>query len=136
MEWLEKIRDVWNQLEYHHNPACIQIEDKLRDNRQLIQKLKNENTFESEVLNFKQQKLTAKVNQKIKNDQTTKQSNKQVEAIEEKIRQAIHRRDFLSQWGFNNYVISYRIKVRMMEDLIDKAQRLRTQPNSQLEQEL
>ena len=39
--------------------------------------------------------------------------------MEEKIRLQINRRDFLSQWGFNNYVISYRIKVRMMEDLID-----------------
>lgn len=54
-------------------------------------------------------------------DLAAKQYNKQVETLEEKIRQAIHRRDFLSQWGFNNYVISYRIKVRMMEDLIDKA---------------
>ena len=96
MEWLEKIREVWNQLEFHHNPACIQIEDKLRDNRQLILKFKNENTFESEVLNFKQQTLSAKVNQKIKTDKAAKQSSKQIEAMEEKIRQAIHRRDFLS----------------------------------------
>jgi len=33
-------------------------------------------------------------------------------------------------------VISYRIKVRMMEDLIDKAQRLRAQPNHVLEEEV
>ena len=56
--------------------------------------------------------------------------------MEEKIRLQIERRDFLSQWGFNNYVISYRVKVRMMEDLIDKAQRLRQQPNKVLEDEV
>jgi len=72
MEWLEKIREVWNQLEFHHNPACIQIEDKLRDNRKLILKFRNENAFETEVLNFKQQTLSAKVNQKIKTDKAAK----------------------------------------------------------------
>ena len=73
-------------MEFHHNPACIQIEDKLRDDKQLLLKLKSENVFETEVLNFKQQTLTAKVNKKIKTDLAAKQSNKQIEAMEEKIR--------------------------------------------------
>ena len=30
MEWLEKINDLWKQLEFNRNPECIQIEDKLR----------------------------------------------------------------------------------------------------------
>lgn len=46
------------------------------------------------------------------------------ELIKAKFKQQIARRDFLSQWGLNNYVISYTIKIRMMEELIDKAQRL------------
>jgi len=50
---LDKIRDVWSELEYHHNPECIQLEDKLKDNRKLLLKLKNENNFEAEVVNFK-----------------------------------------------------------------------------------
>ena len=33
-------------------------------------------------------------------------------------------------------MISYRIKVRMMEDIIDKAQRYRLQPNADLEFEM
>jgi hypothetical protein len=39
------------------------------------------------------------------------------------------RRDELSQWGFHSYVISYRIKVRMMEDILDKIQRYNLKPN-------
>ena len=37
------------------------------------------------------------------------------------VRNATVRRDYLSQWGLNNWVVTYRIKVRLMEDLIDLA---------------
>ena len=40
--------------------------------------------------------------------------------LEARVKKAIAKRDELSQWGFNSYLISYRIKVRMMEDLLDK----------------
>jgi hypothetical protein len=47
--------------------------------------------------------------------------SKQEVDLEWLIKQQIARRDELSQWGFNSYVISYTIKVRTMEDLVDKA---------------
>ena len=56
--------------------------------------------------------------------------------MEAKVKEQVERRNELSQWGFNSHVISYRIKVRMMEDIIDKAQRYRLQPNADLEFEM
>ena len=41
--------------------------------------------------------------------------------LEEKIHKSTWRRDYLSQWGFHSYVISFRIKVRLTEELIDMA---------------
>ena len=72
MEWLEKINEVWNQLEYHHNPVCIQIEDKLRGNKLLYKKLKDENSFEDEVLKFKEGKITTTVSKNKKNEKISK----------------------------------------------------------------
>lgn len=52
------------------------------------------------------------------------------------MKKEISRRDELLGWGFNSYVIEFRIKVRMMEDLVDKAQRLHLRPDAELEREV
>ena len=64
MEQLVKIREAWVCLEYQHNPEYIQVKKKLRDNRLLIEQLKDENAFETEVLSYKQQALDEKVTKK------------------------------------------------------------------------
>jgi hypothetical protein len=43
-----------------------------------------------------------------------------IKQLEDKIKEQIEKKNELSYWGFNSYVISYRIKVRMMEQLVDK----------------
>lgn len=56
--------------------------------------------------------------------------------IERHLKAETVRRDELSQWGFGSYVISYKVKVRMMEELIDKAQRLKLKPDKELKEEV
>jgi hypothetical protein len=48
----------------------------------------------------------------------------------------VERRDQISQWGYINLVISFRIKVRVMEDLIDKAQNTNLKSDQEAQQEL
>ena len=56
--------------------------------------------------------------------------------LEEQVRLQLERRDALSAWGLHNYFVSYNVKIRMMEDLVDKAQRFKLKPDVFLEQEI
>lgn len=46
---------------------------------------------------------------------------KKVLELQSKIRDEIARKQEFDTWGFNNYIIEYRLKVRMTEDVIDCA---------------
>ena len=52
------------------------------------------------------------------------------------MRQELNRKFEFNTWGFHNYIISYRIKVRMTEDIIDCAQRLLVKSDEKTEREL
>ena len=39
-------------------------------------------------------------------------------------------------WGFGSYIVEYRLKIRMTEDIIDAAQRLEVKPDAKTQQEL
>lgn len=42
----------------------------------------------------------------------------------------------LNTWGMNNYLISFRIKVRMTEDIIELAQKVQLKPEKNVKREL
>ena len=63
-------------------------------------------------------KTQIRLNKKLTNQDATDMI---MMSVEEGIRKEIQRRDSLSTWSLNSYVISYTIKVRMMESIIDRA---------------
>lgn len=62
--------------------------------------------------------------------------HKRLQALQTRIRQEINRKMEFDTWGFHNYIIAYRVKVRMTEDVIDCAQRLQVKPDQRTEKEL
>ena len=120
--WTKKIRVYLDALVTHKNDECRQVENLLKEKLRILANLQEENTFELEILKNKDRQLTnatekqtrsRKILPSIRSDQISK--------LESEIKTQIARRDELSQWGFNSYVISYRLKVRTMEVVIERA---------------
>ena len=124
--WTRKIRVYLDALVTHKNDECRQVENLMKEKFKILANLQEENTFELEILKNKD-KLLANATEKQTRSRKTLPTMKtdQISKLESEIKAQVMRRDELSQWGFNSYVISYRLKVRTMEVLIDRAQRLK-----------
>ena len=48
----------------------------------------------------------------------------------------MERKKEFDAWGFGSYIVEYRLKIRMTEDIIDAAQRLEVKPDNKTQQEL
>lgn len=70
-----------------------------------------------------QVKLINKTKVKIKEKSMTTVEKKLVK-VQKKLKNEIKRNDEFTTWGFHDYIISYVVKVRVLEDLIDCAQKV------------
>ena len=135
-DWLDRIQLAWEDLENNSNSVCVDLENEVKANKKGIRRLTDDNQFELNALARRNDYINT-VEVRVKGNVVKNKPNlKKIEAVEEKIRYTTWRRDCLSQWGFNSYVISFRIKVRLTEELIDMAQRLKSKPDPKMEIEL
>ena len=97
-----------------------------------------ENLFELDV-NSHDQKRFLQLNRfhnKVKRSLKEGKEIKKIKELQLKIRDEMDRNAELNTWGFHNHIISYRIKVRMTEDIIDLAQKVQLKPNAHVKREL
>ena len=64
------------------------------------------------------------MNRKVKKELKHSKDNKKIKDLQRRIRVEMDRYGELHTWGMHNHIISYRVKVRMTEDIIDLAQKV------------
>lgn len=136
--WITKIQKLWRRLNRRRNQEVVRIQNEIKKNKRYIGDTMRENLFELDVnfndqqilLNWTREKNSVNKHLKSNGDQ------KKVLELQSKIRDEIARKQEFDTWGFNNYIIEYRLKVRMTEDVIDCAQRLLVKNDAKTQREL
>ena len=113
----------------------LRVEAELKQNNQKLKVIKLENMRENARCLSLQVKFIGKARNKLKLPLQTKTEKKMVK-IQNRIKKETERNESLNIWGLSSYVISYTIKCRVLEDLIDCAQKCKIRPDASVEREL
>lgn len=135
---IEKIQFFQAKLNKHRDWEVKQIHNQIRENKRYINTLTRDNLFELDVNSHDQRMYLAILDSRTKKDRRLKKSSdqKKIQFLQQRIREEMEVSAELNTWGFHNLVIEYKLKIRMTEDLIDLAQRVKLKPDASLQYEL
>lgn len=100
-------------------------------NKANIRRIKIENMKESALGLTLQIKLINKARLKDKTKNMNK-TEKKLALVQKRLKVETQRNDEFNGWGFHSYIISYVVKCRILEDLIDCAQSCQLKPDVQV----
>ena len=132
----QQVSEVRQELDRHKNAECVSYENRIKANKVKMSQIIGESQVEYEILHLRERTLNQEEEKK-RSQQPDAQ--KRLEAdLQYKIKRQIQKRDELSQWGHNNQLVSLRIKVRTMEEVVEQAQRMhkKTMPREDLDSQL
>lgn len=113
----------------------LRVEAEIRENKQKLKSLNRELMRENAKALTLQVKFIEKTRGKLKVPALTK-TEKQIIRVNKRIKKESEFNAMLDTWGVQSHVVTYTIKCRLMEDLIDCAQRCKIRPDAQVEREL
>ena len=116
------------------------MEQAIKENRQRIEVLKIENMKDNARSLSQQMTIVKKLSTKRSGKgsvaaHATKLAKK-LANVQKRIKKEMDRSAEFNIWGFNSYVVSYVTKCRVLEDLVDCAQRNVLKPDAESEREL
>ena len=136
MNWVNKIQTLWEKLESHKDYSdVIRIEEQIKENKQIINVIHFEYIKENARGISGSVKYMEKVKARMKIPSIQKLEKKLLK-VQKRIQKSSDRNAELNIWGVSSHVISYTIKCRVLEDLIDCAQRCKVRADATVEREL
>ena len=135
---MQRIQKLWIDINLLNYSEIARIKNRIRENKIKINQLMRDNLFELDVNAHEQRQLLKvnRVNKKVRQLVKTSKDQKKIKELQSRIRTEIDRQIELNTWGFHNHIISYKIKVRMTEDIIDLAQKVKLKPEQHQKREL